>query len=124
MPESAGVISLTIIKKNQTEDFSFGLRTIELADADGGIIGKGTANPGKEYKPLDRSKLTMTKREQEKTIEVAIIDNEDCQPDLDFYVELYDPATGERLDGDDTECKVTILDEDFPGKLGFSVTDV
>jgi hypothetical protein len=66
----------------------------------------------------------MSKREGEKTIEVDIIDNEDCQPDLDFYVEIYDVKTNERLDGDDTECKVTILDEDFPGKLGFANTEV
>ena len=66
----------------------------------------------------------MAKREGEKTIEVDIIDNEDCQPDLDFYVELYDLNTGERLEGDDTECKVTILDEDFPGTLGFKETEL
>lgn len=45
-------------------------------------------------------------------------------PDLDFYVEIYDPKTGERFDGDDTECKITILDEDFPGKLSFFMTEV
>jgi hypothetical protein len=30
----------------------------------------------------------------------------------------------EKLAGDDTKCKITILDEDFPGCLGFEVTDV
>lgn len=30
----------------------------------------------------------------------------------------------ERLNGDDTRCKVTILDEDFPGSLGFELTDI
>lgn len=29
-----------------------------------------------------------------------------------------------RLSGDDTRCKVTILDEDFPGTLGFELTDI
>ena len=28
------------------------------------------------------------------------------------------------MHGDDTECKVTILDEDFPGKLGFDQTEI
>ena len=55
---------------------------------------------------------------------MGLIDNDGCQPDLDFYVELYDPITGDRLEGDDTECKVTILDDDFPGKLGFNITEV
>ena len=26
--------------------------------------------------------------------------------------------------GDDTECRITILDEDFPGKLGFELTEI
>ena len=30
----------------------------------------------------------------------------------------------DRLPGDDTRCKVTILDEDFPGCLGFECTDI
>ena len=61
---------------------------------------------------------------------MGLIDNDGCQPDLDFYVELYDPITGDRLEGDDrlpgddTKCKVTILDDDFPGKLGFNITEV
>ena len=49
VPESAGVISLTILKKNASEAFSFGLRTIEVANAYGGTEGKGTATPEKEY---------------------------------------------------------------------------
>ena len=30
----------------------------------------------------------------------------------------------DKLPGDDTRCKVTILDEDFPGCLGFENTDL
>lgn len=43
---------------------------------------------------------------------------------MDFYIELYDTKTGEKLFGDDTQCQITILDEDFPGKLGFEVTEI
>lgn len=32
--------------------------------------------------------------------------------------------TSRKLAGDDTLCKVTILDEDFPGKLSFKKTDL
>jgi len=57
---------------------------------------------------------------------VPIVDDEEWEPDLDFAIELYDPNTEEsdRLVGDDTKCIVTILDEDFPGTLGFENTDV
>ena len=43
---------------------------------------------------------------------------------MDFYVELYNTETGQRLPGDNTRCTVTILDEDFPGTLSFSSTEV
>jgi solute carrier family 8 (sodium/calcium exchanger) len=55
---------------------------------------------------------------------VPIIDDSDWNPDLDFFVELYDPATMNRLVGEDTRTKVTILDEDFPGTIGFASTDI
>lgn len=53
---------------------------------------------------------------------VEIIDNDEWEPDLDFLVELYDKETGKRLEGDDTRTRVTILDEDSPGIIGFEIT--
>lgn len=41
---------------------------------------------------------------------------------MDFLAELYDPTTSKRFPGDDTETRVTILDEDFPGILSFDET--
>lgn len=66
----------------------------------------------------------MQKRDTELVVRIDIIDNSDWQPDLEFKVELYDTETNETLFGGDTTTKITILDEDFPGKLGFSSTDV
>lgn len=83
----------------------------------------GTAKAPTEYTQFDQI-FTIKKRDQEQTQQIKIIDNSDWQPDLEFKVELYDPETKERLFGGDTETKITILDEDFPGKLGFSSTDV
>ena len=37
-------------------------------------------------------------------------------------MEIYDPNTSKRFIGDDTVARVTILDEDFPGTVGFEVT--
>ena len=68
--------------------------------------------------------ITLKKRDTEKTVEIKIHDNQEWQPDLDFYVEIYDPKLNQRFYGDDTECRVTILDEDFPGKLGFECTEI
>lgn len=68
----------------------------------------------------------MDQNEVEKVFEIPIVDNEQWEPDLDFLVEIYDCETSkqERLIGDDTQCRVTILDEDIPGTLGFDTTDV
>jgi hypothetical protein len=73
----------------------------------------------------------MKKRDNEMKILIPIVDDDEWNPDLIFFVELYDPnkvnpETGlfEKLSGDDTKCKITILDEDFPGCIGFDITDV
>lgn len=68
--------------------------------------------------------MSLKSTDETKNVEVPIIDNPEVQPDTDFYVELYDLKTGLRMEGDDTECKVTVLDDDFPGYLGFEITDV
>jgi len=48
-----------------------------------------------------------------------IVDDENWEPDEDFFVELYDAVSGERLKGDDTRTRVTIIDDDRPGVLAF-----
>ena len=50
---------------------------------------------------------------------MQIVDDDGWEPDEDFYVELYDKNTGERLHGQDAVTRVTILDDDKPGMLVF-----
>ena len=94
--------------------FSFGVRTIE-----------DTAKEGSEYERMDKI-IAFSKSENEKIVPIKIFDNNEWQPDLVFHVELYNPADNDMLSYDeyDTKCKVTILDEDFPGTLGFEETSV
>ena len=114
--ESSGTVELTIVKKQPNSELTFGYRTI--AD---------TATAPKDYTHCDEV-ITIKKREQEKKIYIPVVDDDEWEPDLDFFVELYDPTKmegeGDRLPGDDTRCKVTILDEDFPGSLGFETTEI
>ena len=49
----------------------------------------------------------MERHESEKKIEIPIVDDDEWEPDLDFFVELYDPnkdpeVENDRLKGDDT----------------------
>jgi hypothetical protein len=112
--ESSGFVEITVIKKVVNQDLTFGIRTVD-----------GTAKHPTEYETIDEV-VTMKKRETEKIIQIKIIDNSDWQPDLDLKVELYDPnvAGMTRFLGDDTVSKITILDEDFPGTLGFQSTEI
>lgn len=46
---------------------------------------------------------------------------------MEFFVELYDvknTAGMPKLFGDDTKTRITILDEDFPGTIGFQSTEI
>lgn len=91
-------------------ELSVGVRTID-----------DTAVAPKDYKAFNQE-IKFGKRENEKVIQIQVVDDEEWNPDLEFWVELYDPLKTEqgvddRLVGDDTRCKVTILDEDFPGTI-------
>jgi len=101
-------------KKVPGKEFSFGIRTVE-----------NTAREGSEYERTDRI-ISFKKTEDEKMVPIKIFDNNEWQPDLEFNVELYDPTKDKMatMPGYDTKTKVTILDEDFPGTLGFEETSI
>ena len=94
------------------ELFEFGVRTV-----------KSTAVPGTDYKHIDE-KHKFGVSDDHIVVTVPIIDNEEWDPDSDFFVELYDLKTGKKFDGDDTQARVTIIDNDLPGTLGFEVTNL
>ena len=60
----------------------------------------------------------MAKGEKETKIKITIIDDDIWEPDKDFHVFICDES-GTRLEGSDTKCVVTILDEDNPGVIAF-----
>jgi len=108
--ESNGHVEITIAKKIISQEITIGVRTIN-----------DTAQAPRDYTHIDEI-IEFGKRDTEKKIRIPIVDDEEWNPDLEFIVELYDPnkLEGEdRLPGDDTRCRVTILDEDFPGTIGF-----
>jgi len=62
----------------------------------------------------------MEAEETVKKISIDVKKDKECTPDKDFYVCLMDHNSGRRINGDDTECRVTIIDTDIPGVLGFN----
>lgn len=65
------------------------------------------------------AKVLFKSGQTESEIVIKIIDDDEWEPDEDFYVELFDSSTQARLAGDDTRTRVTILDDDKPGLLVF-----
>jgi hypothetical protein len=89
---------ITVIKRAINQSITFGVRTVE-----GGNNNGNTAIPDSDYTPIDM-RVTMAHSDNEKQIDIPIIDNNEWEPDLDFIVELYeiDAADKEGLFGDDT----------------------
>jgi|TARA_B110000285_G_scaffold199183_1_gene232167 hypothetical protein len=78
----------------------------------------GTATAGKKYKTPEGGLIKMGAKETEHTISIEIIDDDEYNEDLDFTVELV-TEQGVRMEGDDTQARVTIKDEDLPGTICF-----
>jgi solute carrier family 8 (sodium/calcium exchanger) len=110
--EKAGAVKLCIIKKQKNKEFNFRVATVE-----------GTAKEGTEFKRY-KDVHNFASNQDEMFIEVPIIDNQNYQPDLEFTVEIQDTVTGKKVEGDDTACGITILDDDDPGKLSFEETEI
>ena len=108
--ESCGQAVVTIVKKS-TKEISFGVRTVD-----------GSALKGKDYESIEEVYTNFNK--EEITVSVPIMNDAEWEPDSDFQLELFDLETRNKLEGDDTTCTITILDEDFPGTLGFEATDI
>ena len=110
--EAIGKLKIHVINKVVGETFKVGIRTRD-----------GTALAGDDFSAVDQI-LEFGADEQDKFIEVEIL-NDDCyEENEDFFVELYDPDNNQKLPGDDTETKITVIDDDQPGIIGFEKRQV
>lgn len=55
---------------------------------------------------------------------MKIVDDEEYEPEEEFYIELFDPETNKRLIGEDTITKVVIVDEAKEPVIGFKMTNI
>jgi len=104
--EDCQSFEVSIIKKMALQTpLKVGVRTVD-----------NTAEAGDDFDAIDKV-ITITGHEYK--LVVKIIDDDKWEPDEDFYIELYDPKTGKRLQGNDTMTTVTIIDDARPGVLSF-----
>ena len=81
----------------------------------------GTALHNEDYMPVDKV-LNFEKKDSEQSVDIAIVDDEGWEPDEDFFIDILDTETNETLEGADCTTKVTIIDDDKPGQVGFAQT--
>ncbi|XP_070172877.1 sodium/calcium exchanger 2-like isoform X9 [Littorina saxatilis] len=78
---------------------------------------EGSAKSGKDFKNTQGT-LTFDENEYRKVITVPIINDNQYEADVDFYILLKNPAGGGGL-GDPSIARVTIVDDDDPGEFLF-----
>lgn len=77
--ESNGCVEVTIVKKQLNVEFTVGVRTRD-----------DTAVSPKDYEAVS-TEIKFGMRDTEKKIRIPIIDDEEWNPDLEFWVELFNP---------------------------------
>jgi solute carrier family 8 (sodium/calcium exchanger) len=104
--EDKGPLIVKILnKKNKYE--KIGIRTFD-----------GTATAGLDYERVNKI-IELTSDQDSISIEVGIVADDQVEPDENFFIELYDPATQLKLEGRDTRTEVIIIDTDRPGIITF-----
>jgi len=106
--EGKGHVIVTIIKKTRNYSASIGYKTYDI-----------DALAGSDY-IADSGMQPFTADEYEHDIKIGIIDDDQYEEDKIFGVRLFDPATRKELTQPDSECIVTIIDDDNPGVLEFT----
>jgi len=72
------------------------------------------AKAGEDYQELVQT-INFSDGEAFQVVEVFINDDENWEPDEDFWVQLYNAETEQELRGADTKTRITIIDDDKPG---------
>ena len=103
--ESNVHVNITITKKVD-EDVTVRIKTMDV-----------TATAPKDYEAMDYT-ITIKANEKERVFQIKINNDAEWEPDKDFKVILIG-EDDRQLKGSDSECTVTILDDEKPGILGF-----
>ncbi|XP_069137487.1 sodium/calcium exchanger 1-like isoform X4 [Argopecten irradians] len=78
---------------------------------------EGSAKAGKDFK-YTQGFLTFKENEFQKSITIPIINDQQFENDVDFYIILKNPNNGSNI-GDPSVTRVTIVDDDEPGEFLF-----
>ena len=104
--EDKGPLIVKILNKTKKAG-KVGIRTIEC-----------TATEGLDYEKIMKI-IRFEAGQESQSIEIGIVDDDIVEPDENFFVELFDTKSYERLPGKDSVTEVIIIDNDRPGTLTF-----
>jgi solute carrier family 8 (sodium/calcium exchanger) len=104
--ESSEYLEIVILNKTR-EQCEVKVRTID-----------GDAKANEDYVPFDGI-VKFSKGQEKSSIKVEIKDDDDWEPDEDFFVQLYEVSSNAELLGQDCRTRVTIIDDDKPGQVCF-----
>lgn len=103
--EASGSIKIAVVKKKP------GPGRVRVATID------AEAKAGEDFKAVDE--VLNFKSDGTQFISVEIFDDENWEPDEDFFVQMFDPESNAELVGQDCKTRVTIIDDDKPGQICF-----
>ncbi|XP_077988867.1 sodium/calcium exchanger 1-like [Glandiceps talaboti] len=103
--------NLDVLDEGGEDDLITGVVTVDFETRD------GSAKRDTEYK-FTQGKLVFKDTEWKKSLSIPIVNDNQYESDMDFYVILKN-ATGDSGLGDPSVCRVTIIDDDEPGEFSF-----
>jgi solute carrier family 8 (sodium/calcium exchanger) len=124
--DGTGYVTLTITRSSDKYPCTVYYKTLDGDGAKDERTGKprGIAKANEDYLPSEGT-VRFEAGEGTKDVKIKIIDDISFEEDEDFYLELSDPSCEEeplQLSAA-YRCRVTIIDDDFPGNLQFTNDD-
>lgn len=106
--ESVGVLQVTILRSGNLDD------TVHCH-----VVSRdGTATAVEDYGPVDQ-KIVFGPQMTEQTVSVSIVDDDQYEPDEEFYLDLIDASEKSKISTNAKTCTIEIIDDDTPGALSF-----
>jgi len=104
--ENTGTLKVKVENKTRKRG-KVGIRTVE-----------GDAKENEDFLKINEI-LEFDDDTDGQEVEVTILNSRELEPDEEFYIELFDPATDQRISGSDSRTTITIIDDDRPPVICF-----
>lgn len=106
--ESVGVLEVTIVRSGNLNN------TVQCR-----VVSRdGTATVVEDYGQVDQT-IVFGPQATEQKVSVSIVDDDQYEPDEEFYLDLIDASEKSKISTCAKTCTIEIIDDDTPGALSF-----